>query len=149
MSAPKKKTKAPGTAPRKNGLSEIAPEVYVGGWKDAETFGGTRFCVLDEAPEGMPKGTHIPIYDEATDRAIVSNLDRLADSVMTARARGEPVLLFCGHGVRRSPLAGAWYLHRSEKISLDAAYDRIQNVRPKIERAEKWVGDAQNLRGPR
>ncbi len=70
----------------------------------------------------MPEGTHVQIYDESTDRAIVANLDKLAKSVGAARARNEPVLMFCGHGVRRSPLAGAWYLHRAEKLSLDAAY---------------------------
>jgi protein-tyrosine phosphatase len=128
--------------------NEIAPGVFVGGWKDAVRFEGTRFCVLDEAPEDMPPATHVPIYDEATGRANRTNLDRVAEEIGRARARGSPVLVFCGHGVRRSPLAAAWYLHRSERISLDEAYERIRKVRPRIEPARAWLGDPSSLDGP-
>jgi hypothetical protein len=147
MSAPRKNSPNARPAARKKGPSEIAPHVFVGGWKDAVAFEGARFCVLDEAPPDMPPATHVPIFDDSTGRAIVTNLDRLANAVGAARGRGEPVLMFCGHGVRRSPLAGAWYLHRAEKLSLDAAYDRIQTVRPKIERAQEWVPDPKDLTG--
>lgn len=121
--------------------SEIAPGVFVGGWNDAVGFSGTRVCVLDERPaEPVPGSAHIPVYDESTDRAIPANLEKVADLVRDARSRNEPALLFCGHGVRRGSLAGAWYLHRSEGISLDAAYDRIRAVRPQIQHIREWVG---------
>jgi len=128
---------------RKNaaGPSEIAPGVFVGGWNDALGFEGTRFCVLDEAPADMPAGTHVPIYDDATDRPIVGNLDRVARGMHEARSRDQPVLVFCGHGVRRSPMAAAWYLHRYEGLSLDDAYARIREVRPRVEHARDWIGD--------
>jgi protein-tyrosine phosphatase len=87
----------------------------------------------------------VRIYDEEADRADPKSLDRVADAIAAARARGEPVLVFCGHGIRRSPLAAAWYLHRTEGISLDAAYDRIRAVRPKVEPARKWAGNADAL----
>jgi len=148
MSPSRKKPNLTKSSPRRNGPSEIAPNIYVGGWSDAVSFKGTRFCVLDEAPGDMPSGTHLPIYDDAAGRAIVPNLDKLARAVETARGRGESVLIFCGHGVRRSPLAGAWYLHRSEQLTLDAAYDRILAVRPKVERAQEWVGDTRGLDSP-
>jgi len=133
------------TAPRQSGPSEIVPGLYVGGWKDAIGFVGTRFCVLDEAPPDMPPAKHIPIYDEASAGAIGRNLDRLADEVAAARRKGEPVLIFCGHGIRRAPLGAAWYLHRSEKMSLDSAYARIREVRPKAEPARSWIGDLASL----
>jgi hypothetical protein len=120
---------------------EISPGVFLGGWKDAVRFEGVRFCALDEAPDDMPEGTHIPVYDEAGDRPRLENLDRLAREVHAAHTSGKPVLIFCGHGVRRSPLAAAWYLHRYEHLTVDAAYDRIQAVRPQIERARKWIGN--------
>lgn len=127
---------------RSSTASEIAPGVFVGGWKDALAFAGTRVCVLDEVPEEpIPGSTHVPIYDEATDRAIAPNLEKVADLVTVARSKGEPALMFCGHGVRRGSLAGAWYLHRSEGISLDAAYDRIRAVRPQIQHVNEWVGE--------
>lgn len=137
----------PRTPPRPEapGPSEIAPGVFIGGWNDALAFDGARFCVLDEAPDDLPAATHVPIYDERTGRANRRNLDRLATEIARARARGASVLVFCGHGVRRSPLAGAWYLHRAEKISLDAAYDRIRAVRPKVEVARAWLGEPSSL----
>ena len=131
---------APSSSP-----SEVAPGVYVGGWKEAVGFRGSRFCVLDEEPADMPAATHLTIYDERKDSAIVPNLDRLVAAARSARANGAPVLFFCGHGVRRSPLAAAWYLHRTEGVSLEAAYARIRAVRPRVEAAAEWIGDVRNL----
>jgi protein-tyrosine phosphatase len=132
-------------SPRPSGPSEIAPGVFVGGWNDALRFEGTRFCVLDEEPDDMPTATHIPIYEESSGRARRPDLDRLAEAVGAARARGEPVLVFCGHGIRRSPLGGAWYLHRAERLSLEAAYERVRSVRPKVEVPSAWMGDPTSL----
>jgi protein-tyrosine phosphatase len=140
--------RSPKRSSPRSGPSEIAPGVFVGGWDDAVRFEGTRFCVLDEKPEGMPKATHIPVYDEPSGSARRENLDRLAREVTSARGRGEPVLIFCGHGVRRSPLGGAWYLHRSEGLTLEQAYARIRAARPKVEPASAWVPDPSTLAGP-
>lgn len=125
--------------------SEIAPGVFVGGWNDALRFVGAKFCVLDDAPDDMPAATHVPIYNRATDQADTANLSRLARLIREARTKGEPVLVFCGHGVRRSPLGGAWYLHTTEGISLDAAYDRICAIRPRVEPAREWIGNHSSL----
>ncbi|MCI4362038.1 MAG: dual specificity protein phosphatase family protein [Thermoplasmata archaeon] len=133
-------------SPLPTNASEIAPGVFVGGWNDAVGFPGTKICVLDDPPaEPIPGASHVPIYDEAKDQAIRPNLDRVAALVSAARGRKESVLLFCGHGVRRGSLAGAWYLHSSAGISLDAAYDQVRSVRPKIEVLHEWVGNWQAL----
>ena len=123
---------------------EVAPGVFVGGWSDALKFAGTKFCVLDEAPDDMPPATHVPIYDETMDAPLVPNLDRLAAAIDAAHRAKEPVLVFCGHGVRRSPLAAAWYLHRYQNLSLEEAYERIRAVRPKVETAKEWIGNWKN-----
>ena len=128
--------------------SEIAPGVFVGTWKDAVSFEGARFCVLDEAPADMPPATHVPIYNERTDRVDRRNLDRLADAMRTTRARGTPVLVFCGHGKYRSPLGAAWYLHRTVGIPLDVAYSRVRAARPVANRTLEWVGNLEELRAP-
>jgi protein-tyrosine phosphatase len=133
--------------PNGSGASEVAPGLYVGGWKDAVGFAGTRFCVLDEAPDDMPPAKHIRIYDETQGGAIGPNLDELAREIAAARAKGEPVLVFCGHGIRRSPLGMAWYLRRAEKVSLKGAYEIIRAARPKIETAEAWVENTASLEG--
>lgn len=130
---------------RSKSPAEFAPGVFVGGWGDAAAFQGTRFCVLDEKPEGMPPGTHIPIYDETSGTALRPNLDRLAREIGRARAAGRPVIVFCGHGVRRSPLAAAWYLHRSEELPLGAAFERVRAIRPQAEPPSSWMGNAASL----
>lgn len=127
------------------GPAEIAPGVYLGGWKDAVKFEGSRFCVLDEVPKEMPSATHVPIYDSGSDRAIPQNLDRLVHEMKDARSTGRPVLVFCGHGIRRSPLAAAWYLRRTEGLTLEEAYERIRIVRPRIEEAHEWIGHVDEL----
>lgn len=134
-------------AARSVGPSEVSPGVFVGGWREAVGFRGSRFCVLDAPPEEMPPATHIPIYDAARDEAMVPNLDRLVAAARRARTDGRPVLFFCGHGVRRSPLAAAWYLHRTQGLSLEAAYAQIRTVRPRVETAREWIGSVENL-GP-
>lgn len=126
--------------------AEVAPGVFVGGWNDAVAFEGTRFCVLDEKPDKTPPARHIPIYDEASGSALRSNLDRLAREIGVARAAGQPVLVFCGHGIRRSPLAVAWYLHRSEELPLGAAFERVRAVRPRAEPPASWMGNAASLK---
>lgn len=121
--------------------SEVAPGVFVGNWEDAVRFEGARFCVLDEAPADMPPATHVPIYTEATDRASPKELDRLAAAMQRSHEKGEPVLVFCHQGLYRSPLGAAWYLHRSEGLTLDQAYDRIRSVRPRAKPASGWLGN--------
>ena len=125
--------------------SEIAPQVYVGNWEDAQQFDGARFCVLDEAPADMPKATHIPIYDESTDRADSKSLDRLAKAMQEAHAKGQPVLVFCHQGRYRSPLGAAWYLHRTEGLTLEKAFEKVRAARPKAKPASEWVGNYSEL----
>jgi protein-tyrosine phosphatase len=145
---PHRKTAAAKRPTRTKGPSEIAPGVFVGGWKDAVQFEGARFCVLDEAPEDMPPATHVRIYDEAKGGADRRSLDRLVRGMQAARAKGESVLVFCGHGIRRSPLGGAWYLRNEEGLTLDGAYVRIQAVRPQVERPRDWLENADELERP-
>jgi protein-tyrosine phosphatase len=133
-SSQKKKSRTPRAQP-----SEFSPGVFVGGWKDAEEFAGKRYCVLDEMPADAPADQGLPIYDDAHEAPIISNLDRIVKLMRTAHEAGEPVLVFCGHGVRRSPLAAAWYLHRVEQIPLDEAYARVRATRPKVEHARDWI----------
>jgi hypothetical protein len=138
---PARGSKSNAPPPKPSGASEIAPGVFVGGWNDAVGFQGVRVCVLDDPPaEPLPGATHVPIYSEGDDAAIPVNLDKVAALVEEARARDAPVLLFCGHGIRRGSLAGAWYLHRHDGIGLSEAFDRVRAVRPKIEGGDEWIG---------
>jgi Dual specificity phosphatase, catalytic domain len=119
--------------------SEVSPGVFVGGWKEAAIFSGTKICVREDPPEGMTRVTHIPVFDELREMPIPANLDRVSELLRAAHDRNETVLVFCGHGVRRSPLAVAWYLQRTEGITLDQAYAQIARARPGIERVQDWA----------
>ena len=143
-SGSRKSAKNPSSHP--DAPSEVAPGVFVGGWKDAPRFEGMRFSVRDEGEDDRSASAHIPVYDAGNDRAIRENLDRVARAIEQARGEGKRVLVFCGHGIRRSPLAVAWYLHLAEGLSLEAAYARIRSARPAIEEAKEWIGDTSNLR---
>lgn len=141
---PKEPAETPGSgAPA---AAEIAPGIFVGGWAEALTFDGTRICVLDEAPgTELPAEVHVPIYDPVEGRPIRANLDRVVALATEFRRRGDRVLFFCGHGQRRGPLAGAWFLHVVEGLDLDAAYRRIRAVRPRAESYRTWLPDASPL----
>ena len=139
---------APRTKRARRAPSEIAPSVFVGNWADDVRFEGERFCVLDEAPPNLPLATPVPIYDAQADRADRRNLDRLANAMHAARAKGNPVLVFCGHGRFRSPLGAAWYLHRVDGVPLDDAYSRVRAARPQASRTLDWIGNLEELRAP-
>jgi protein-tyrosine phosphatase len=140
---PKRKTQKP--VAKRAGPSEVASGVFVGGWNDSVKFEGARFCVLDEAPDELEGAAHYPIYDPTKGEAIPENLDRLARAMEKAHDGGKPVLVFCGHGIRRGPLGAAWYLHRAEGIPLPEAFDRVAEVRPRIERPREWIESPENL----
>lgn len=128
------------------GASEILPGLFLGGRADAPSFRGTRIYV-SEAPldERLEVEGQLPVYDPTADAPNLENLERLAGLIDRARAMGRPVLVFCGHGIRRGPLGVAWYLHRRRGMSLAAAYERIRTVRPGIEEATEWIGHAERL----
>jgi hypothetical protein len=128
-----------------SGPAEIAPGVFVGGWKDALLFEGVRICVLDEPESGMPADFQLAIYDPGREAAVIPNLDIVAARIQGARATGRKVLVFCGQGVRRGPLAGAWYLHRHLGLSLRTAYDRLRRVRPVVESPDSWIRNRRDL----
>ena len=137
--AARKKGKPASAEKSSTGASRVAEGLYVGGWQDATSFVGARFCVLDEPEEGAPADAQIPIYDGARKSALPANLDRIAELARAARAKGQHVLMFCGHGVRRGPLAAAWYLRKVEGGTIEGAYAKIRAVRPQVEAASEWI----------
>jgi hypothetical protein len=141
----KRSRRPPPRTPATTAASGFAPGLFVGGWKDAESFSGAWFCVLDEAPDGWPPGTHFAIYDGEKDAPILENLDHVAQLMHAAASRHGKVIVYCARRVRRPPLAPAWYLHRYASLPLEEAYARVRAVRPQIEEATEWMDHWQVL----
>ncbi len=133
----------------RSGASEVLPGLFVGGRADAARFRGVRIYVSeDPLDERWDVEAQLPVYDPTADAPNLPNLDRLADLIARNRAETRPVLVFCGHGIRRGPLGVAWYLHRREGMTLADAYARIREVRPGVEEAAEWLGHAEALEDP-
>jgi atypical dual specificity phosphatase len=125
--------------------SEIIPGLFVGGRADAAGFQGIRICVLDNAGDESPAEARIPILtakDRGADRAA---LDKVAARIQEALRHRDRILVYCGYGVRRSPLAVAWFLHRTRGHSLDDAYQIVQKGRAETEPAYRWLSNWASL----
>lgn len=121
--------------------SEVVPRLFVGGRPDAARFPGVRLSVLEDLGDPTPAEVRIPILVAEGGGADRHALDRVADVIERALRGDRPVLVYCGHGVRRSPLAVAWYLHRRRGLPLDAAYAALQAARPEVEPAVGWLSN--------
>ena len=137
---------SPARRPRRPTASEVVGGLFVGGEPDSLRFEGARICVRDQdAPPTRSSDVHLPVYDPVLRQPIRENLDRVADRIEQSRAEGRPVLVYCGFGHRRAPLAAVWYLHRVLGIGLDEAYDRVRVVRPGVEHVRRWIGEVSAL----
>jgi protein-tyrosine phosphatase len=125
--------------------SEVVPRLFVGGRADAPAFRGVRISVLEDLGDPTPAEVRIPILVAANGGADRRALDRAADVIAGALRGDQPVLVYCGHGVRRSPLAVAWFLHRRRGLSFDAAYAALQAQRPEVEPASGWLSNWREL----
>ena len=83
---------------------------------------------------------HIPIYDPETGRARFEEIEKVVSLVSAAlRSGDQDVLVSCGSGTERSPLAIAWYLHRTEGLDVSAAYSDISGKRPQVQPRLEWL----------
>jgi protein-tyrosine phosphatase len=119
--------------------SEVVPGLFVGGRPDAAGFDGFRLSVLDDPGDSTPAEAHIPILTGEDGGVDPVALDRAAETIDAALREGRRVLVYCGHGARRSPLAVAWYLHRRRGLSLSDAYVALRTARPRVEPASSWL----------
>jgi histidinol-phosphate aminotransferase len=66
-------------------------------------------------------------------------LDAIARTIDVYLAQGKRVVVHCGEGVERAPLAVAWWLHRRQGLSLDEAYQVVRNARPQACDRQEWI----------
>ena len=128
---------------------EIVPGLYLGEYSDAIKWSklgiGKTICVLSERPDPFPRESiWAPILavdseDETEIRADIEKLDEVVGMIETFLREGQRVLVYCGAGVDRSPLAVAWYLHKGRGMPLAAAYAFIRVKRPIVRPHPNWI----------
>jgi protein-tyrosine phosphatase len=116
--------------------SEIIPNLFVGDLQDAQRFAGVIINVLPDLLEGEPaQAIHLPFLAEG-----LTSLERSADIIDAALARGERVLVHCEEGCERAPLVVAWFLKTRRAMTLDEAYALLKSRRPIVEDRRRWLG---------
>lgn len=122
-------------------MDEILPQIWVGDVNDALELLNNRkwalICVLEERPnvfepELKEFKVFLPVLSCDKDsemRAFSKNLDKIADTIDEALKEHENVLVFCGAGMERSPLALTWYIHKRKGVPLEDAFKVVQAKR--------------------
>jgi len=125
----------------KNPMDEIIENLYLGDWEDALTVPEeyVRLCVLEAKPPGEPPGAlWLPFLNgEKADKA---QLDLIANTIDALLKDGKKVLLHCGAGIERSPLACVWFLHTKRNMDFDEAYEFVKEKRPIVADRRTWLG---------
>lgn len=118
-------------------MTEIIDNLFLGDMVDARSgFDGLIVCTLEERPlDEPPNATWVPFLHEGR-----KSLDIAAAIVDAALKGGRRVLVHCGAGSERAPLAVAWFLHTRRGMTLDEAYDLLKAKRPIVQDRRFWIG---------
>jgi hypothetical protein len=122
------------------GMSKILENLYLGSLEDA-LHAPPDFvvvCVLEYQPPNEPPGAYrFPFLEGGV--ANVKVLDDFANLVDKLLSEGKKVLVHCGMGVERSPLAVVWYLHRKKGMSIAEAYKYVMERRSVVADRSSWL----------
>ncbi|MDG6912398.1 MAG: dual specificity protein phosphatase family protein [Nitrososphaerota archaeon] len=126
--------------------TEILPNLFLGDLADARRWQGFAITVLEYRPPELPTNVvHIPIVDTNSSpgsddvKVLFVQLEALLTVVDAAMTRGEKVLVSCGQGMERSPLAVVWYLFRRRGMSVEEAYRLVREKRPQVIEHLDWL----------
>lgn len=127
-------------------VSRILPDLYVGDGADCASWPHMRICVheggCDRGCLQMPILHAVAPTDrrvrEPEMRASRESLERIAAMYESSRMAG-PVLIHCGAGIERSPLAAAYILVTRYGMTWDAAYALIVHARPMVQNRMNWL----------
>lgn len=79
-----------------------------------------------------------PPFDEVTMHSVAATIDYFLD----LRGGTKKLVVYCGFGVERSPLAVAYWLRSKYKMSWDQAYYCVKKIRPEAIDCRAWVAEA-------
>jgi protein-tyrosine phosphatase len=123
-------------------MNEIIENLYIGDWVDALDAPSeyVRLCVLESKPI-YESSIWIPFLD-VSGKADKGKLSIIADTIETLLSNGKKVLLHCGAGVERSPLACVWFLHTKRNMEFNKAYELVMEKRPQAADRRLWLVDS-------
>jgi len=141
--------------------NQIIHDIWIGDLEDALVWDGNLLCVLETRPERLPvDALHIPILAlrfEKTfmkdkdgndtnyqisgfvDRALPVQLDAVAHVIQNHIDAKERLMVHCGAGMERSPLALTWYLHTRMGLTLEDAFALVKTKRPQAQNRLEWL----------
>lgn len=120
--------------------TEILPNLFLGDLTDAQAWTGLNISVLDIRSELLPGNVlNIPILAQDEDRASHRALESVAYAIDRGLQGDAKVLVSCGQGIERSPLAIVWFLYRYRGYSISNAYALVVEKRPQVQRREHWI----------
>jgi len=146
--------------------NQIIHEIWIGDLEDTKVWEGNIICVLETRPDSLPiDALHIPILTlrfekvmmkdkdgkdtdylihEYVDRALPVQLDAVAHVIQNHVDAKQKLLVSCGAGMERSPLAVTWYVHTRLGLSLEDAFKLVKTKRPQAQNRLEWLNDEKN-----
>ena len=118
----------------------IAHNLFLGDIVDAMKFDGDAICVLESFPPRPSIWLPVLQLDQDGGTPVVRHgqLEVIARTIDWLSTTG-PLLVYCGAGIERSPLAVAWWMHTRSCMSLQEAYEAIKRVRPQVQDRTYWL----------
>lgn len=134
-------------------MTEIEPNLFVGTREDAASLGAevpADWCCIsvteyrakygrgEELPNEPRGAIELPfMLQEGAARK--EALDAIALAIDDAIVFGKRVIVHCVHAHERSPLAVAWYLAWTGRMTLEAAHELVVARHPPAEDRLRWV----------
>ena len=130
--------------------------VWIGDLEDAIKWEGEKICVLEVLPEREPEDAlWIPILKTVWEQtklengevfghdyikyAIQQQLDLVSHLISEHVRKNVPVLVHCGAGQERSPLAVMWWIWRTQGMSMEKAYEYVETHRKETIKHYEWL----------
>jgi hypothetical protein len=125
--------------------TKILNDLYVGDMDDGAAWSGPKICVLKAAcPHGCLHDNYVfsaapePGAEHGILFASMKRLRRVLTHYQELRRQG-PVLIHCGHGIERSPLAAVFILVETAGMSVSHAYEMVMLPRPQVQDRSSWL----------
>lgn len=137
-------------------VTQIFNRLYLGNFEDMVEWGTKRgnqtvICVLEnsvlenfERKMLSSRTIYLPVLEDdesfSGQRAPERNLKLIAEEIeQQLKIPKHKVLVACGAGIERSPLAIMWYLFTKKSMTLNAAYEYVKRLRPIIMDRRSWI----------